>query len=102
MKADAARIRVTNNTYTADLDGRTGNFLNAQGMQVTERGTPTGASDLTYVIVYSPKLYALRYLINTFGIASSNQIIIKPDASASVDIEIRIGNDWVSKLPAGY
>jgi LCP family protein required for cell wall assembly len=31
MQADAARIRVTNNTYTADLDGRTVNFLMAQG-----------------------------------------------------------------------
>jgi polyisoprenyl-teichoic acid--peptidoglycan teichoic acid transferase len=102
MKADAARIRVTNNTYTADLDGRTGNYLNSQGMQVTERGTPTGASNQTVLIVYSAKLYALRYLINIFGITSSNQIIFKPDPSSSVDIEIRIGNDWVSRLPAGF
>ena len=102
MKADAARVRVTNNTYTADLDGRTGNFLIAQGMQVTERGAPTGVSDRTVIIVYSPKLYALRYLINTFGIKSSNQIFFKPDPSSTVDLEIRIGNDWVSRLPAGY
>ncbi len=63
MQADAGRIRVVNNTYTADLDGRTGNFLLAQGMQVTERGAPTGVSDQTVLIVYSPKLYTLRYLI---------------------------------------
>ena len=102
MKADAARIRVTNNTYTADLDGRTGNFLISQGMQVTERGTPTGASNQTVIVVYSPKLYALRYLISTFGIKSDNQILFKPDPSSTVDIEIRIGNDWVSRLPAGF
>lgn len=102
MKADAARIRVTNNTYTANLDGRTGNFLISQGMQVTERGAPTGVSDQTVIVVYTPKLYALRYLINTFGIKSNNQIFFKPDPSATVDIEIRIGNDWVSRLPAGY
>ncbi|MEK6752741.1 MAG: LCP family protein [Chloroflexota bacterium] len=102
MQADEARIRVTNNTYTADLDGRTANFLTAQGMQVTEHGIPTGASDQTVLIVYSPKLYALRYLTDIFGVTGSNQIIIKPDPTATVDIEIRIGEDWVSKLPAGY
>ena len=102
MQADAARIRVTNNTYTADLDVRTANFLTAQGMQVTDYGIPTGWSEQTVLIVYSPKLYALRYLTDTFGITGSNQIIIKPDPAATVDIEIRIGEDWVGKLPAGY
>ena len=102
MQADEARVRVTNNTYTADLDGRTANFLMAHGMQVTERGVPTGASNQTMLIVYSPKLYALRYLINTFGIQGSNQIIMQHDPTATVDIEIRIGEDWISKLPSGY
>jgi LCP family protein required for cell wall assembly len=102
MQADEARIRVTNNTNTADLDGRTANFLMAQGMQVTERGVSTGASNQTLLIVYSPKLYALRYLIHTFGIQGSNQIIIQPDPTATVDIEIRIGEDWIGKLPSGY
>jgi polyisoprenyl-teichoic acid--peptidoglycan teichoic acid transferase len=102
MKADAARVRVINDTYTANLDGRTGNYLLAQGMHVTESGAPTGASDLTYLVVYSPKLYALRYLISLFGIKSNNQILFKPDPASTVDIEIRIGNDWASKLPAGY
>lgn len=67
-----------------------------------ERGVPTGASDKTVLIVYSPKLYALRYLINTFGIQGSNQIIIQHDPAATVNIEIRVGEDWVSRLPAGY
>lgn len=102
MKADGARVRVTNNTYTAQLDTRTGNFLISQGMQVTELGAPTGVSDQTTVVIYSPKLYAVRYLIAMFGITSSNQITFKPDAASAVDVEIRIGNDWVSKLPAGY
>lgn len=101
MQADEARIRVLNNTYTADLDKRTTNFLTAQGMQVVEYGIPTGASNQTKLILYSPKLYTLRYLTETFGVGS-NQIIIQPDPVATVDIEIRIGEDWVSRLPAGY
>jgi LCP family protein required for cell wall assembly len=102
MKADAARIMVTNNTYTQGLDTRTGNYLNAQGMTVTTLGPQTGVSDQTIVIVHSPKLYTLRYLIKTLGITSSNQIIFKPDPSSPVDIEIRLGNEWVSRLPAGF
>ena len=103
MQADGARVQVTNNTYTASLDQRTGNFLLSQGMQVTGIGAPTGVSDTTVVVLHSPKLYTLRYLINPLGmIASSNQIIFAPDANLGVDLEIRLGNDWVSKLPPGY
>jgi LCP family protein required for cell wall assembly len=101
MQSDAARIRITNNTYTADLDRRTANFLMAQGMQVVEYGMPTGASNTTKLILYSSKLYALRYLAETFGVASQ-QIVIQPDPTSSVDIEIRIGEDWVGRLPTGY
>jgi len=103
MQADAARVEVTNNTYTAGLDQRTGNFLLSQGMQVTALGAPTGVSDATVVVVYSPKLYALRYLIQPLGmISTSRQIVFNPDPASAVDIEIRLGNDWVSKLPPGF
>lgn len=103
MQADGARVEVTNDSYTANLDSRTGNFLVAQGMQVTMLGTATGAINQTVVVVYSPKLYTLRYLIQPLGmITGSNQIIFKPDPSSPVDIEIRLGADWAGKLPAGY
>jgi LCP family protein required for cell wall assembly len=102
MRADAARVRVVNNSYTADLDVRTASFLTAQGMQVTEYGVPSGWSEQTILIVYSPKLYALRYLKDTFGITGSSQIIFKPDPAEMVDIEIRIGEDWAGKMPTGY
>jgi hypothetical protein len=52
--------------------------------------------------VFSPKIYALRYLVNLFGIASSGQIIMQPNPAETVDIEIRLGEDWLGKLPAGY
>jgi LCP family protein required for cell wall assembly len=102
MQGDAAKVRVVNNTYTADLDVRTASFLTAQGMQVAEYGIPTGWSEQTVLIVYSPKLYALRYLKDIFGVTGSNQIVFKPDLAATADIEIRIGEDWVGRLPVGY
>ena len=79
----------------------TASFLTAQGMQVVEYGSPTGASSTTKIILYSSKLYALRYLVEMFG-AGSQQIIIQLDPASTVDIEIRIGEDWVGRVPAGY
>jgi len=93
---------VVNNTYTADLDVRTGNFLVAQGMLVVESIYPTGWSEQTVLVIYSPKLYTLRYLTDLFGIKSSYYIVMKTDSSETVDIEIRIGEDWVGRLPSGY
>jgi polyisoprenyl-teichoic acid--peptidoglycan teichoic acid transferase len=103
MQADAARIRVINSSNTPNLDGRTAHYLMSQGMNVTAGGSSAGPSDRTVVVVYSSKLYALRYLISPLGmIAGSSQIVFRPDASQTVDLEIRLGNDWVGKLPAGY
>lgn len=103
MQADSARVEVVNDSYTAGLDSRTANFLQAAGMQVIGRGPSTGALNQTVVIVYSPKLYALRYLMQPLGmITAPNQILFKPDPNSPVDLEIRLGNDWAPKLPAGY
>lgn len=103
MQEDAARVRLVNDSNAAGLDGRTRNFLSAQGMNVTESGPSTGPSDRTIVVVYSPKLYALRYLMSPLKIImNGSQIVFKPDPAETVDLEIRLGADWVGKLPAGY
>jgi hypothetical protein len=68
---------------------------------VTELGQ-TKAQGQTTIILYSPKLYAFRFLINALGITRSPQILIKSDPTQTVDIEIRLGSDWGKKLPAGY
>lgn len=102
MQADGARVRLLNGSGVAGLEQRTGNFLLSQGMTVTEVGPADRGYSHTVVVIYSPKLYALRYIVETFGIASGSQIIFKPDATSTVDLEIRLGVDWVSKLPAGF
>jgi len=101
MQADGARVRVLNGTATAGLDTRTGNFLTQQGIQVTEYGNVKAPSRTT-IVLYSPKLYTLRYLVEILGISGPTQILIKPDATQAVDIEIRLARDWVSQLPPGY
>jgi len=101
MQADNARIRLLNGTTNAQLDERTASYLSQQGLLVTELANMKAPSRTT-IVLYSPKLYALRFLLDIFGITRSPQILIKPDPSQTVDIEIRLGSDWVDMLPSGY
>ncbi|MCA9500656.1 MAG: LytR C-terminal domain-containing protein, partial [Nitrospira sp.] len=99
-QSDSAKIRLVNNTYVADLDQRTAAYLNAQGLQVVAFGTPTGYASRTKVILYTSKLYALRYVKDLFGLESP-QIVIRPDPASKVDMEIQLGEDWAGGFPDG-
>lgn len=96
MQADAARVRILNGSFTPGLDVNTGNYLLQYGVQVTEVGNANSAVDRTTVVLYSPKLYTLRFFRTLFGITESAQIIISPDPASTVDVEVRLGNDWAN------
>jgi LCP family protein required for cell wall assembly len=98
MRAEEARVRIVDGTFTPDLDRRAGAFFQSQGMGVTEVGPATETYSSTVVIVYGPKLYTLRYLQSVLGI-TSNQIRFSPDPASTVDIEIRIGSDIAGSIP---
>ena len=100
MQEDAARVRVVNGTYTEGLPERTGNYLLSQGMQVVEAGGYASSQYArTTIVMYGPKLYTLRYLINLFGVNATNQILFSPDPASPVDIEIRVGADALDIIP---
>jgi hypothetical protein len=98
MRAEEARVRIVDGTFTAGLDQRAGVFFQGQGMNVTEVGAASEVYSSTVVIVYGPKLYTLRYLQNTFGI-SHTQIKFNPDPASTVDLEIRLGSDLAGSIP---
>ena len=96
MQADGARVRVLNGSFSPGLDVATGNYLISMGVPVTEVGTADRAYDATTVVVYGPKLYTLKYLQSMFGIANPAQIVFSPDPSSTVDLEVRLGNNWAN------
>jgi len=102
MQQDEARVRVLNGSSAGDLAQRTATFLASQGMNVTEVGNAPNGYQQTTVVIYGPKLYALHYILKEFGITANSQIIFSPDPGSPVDLEIRLGNDWISQLPAGF
>ena len=99
MKADGARVRMLNGSFSPGLEVNTGNYFLLQGMAVTEVGAADRAYDQTVIVLHSPKLYTLKYLQAVFGITSSTQILISPDPAATVDIEVFLGNDWANSNP---
>ena len=99
MKEDGARVRVLNGSVAGGLEGTTGNFLMAQGVQVTEAGPADGSYNSTVIVLYSPKLYTLKYFQSLFGVTDSARIWISPNPSSTVDIEVRLGNDWANNNP---
>src|SRR5687767_5179775 len=70
-KADTARIRLLNGSFTPGLETTTGNYFIGQGLGVTEVGPADRAYDRTTVVLYSPKLYTLKYFYALFGINSN-------------------------------
>jgi len=96
MRADAARVRLVNGSFSPALEVSTGNYFIAQGMAVTEVGPADRIYDRTVIVLYSGKLYTLKYLQAMFGIDSSTQILISPDPTSTVDLEVRLGNDWAN------
>mgnify|MGYP003575104859 CR=1 FL=1 len=99
MREDAARVRVLNGSVAGGLENVTGNFLIAQGVQVTEAGPADGGYNSTVIVLYSPKLYTLKYFQSLFGVTDSARIWISPNPASTVDVEIRLGNDWANNNP---
>jgi LCP family protein required for cell wall assembly len=95
MQQDGARVRVLNGSISAGLENTTGQYLQALGFQVTEVG-PGQAPNGTEIVLYSPKLYTLKYLQIVFGITDSARISIQPDPASTVDVEVRLGQDWAN------
>ena len=95
VKEENARVRILNGTFAGDFGQRTATFLQGMGVNVTEIGA-TGATDRTVVVLYSPKLYTMRFFFYLFGMngaSGTTQVRFDPNPNAGVDVEIRIGTD---------
>ena len=94
-KQENARIRINNGAFAQDFGQRTATYLQGLGMNVTEL-TSSGPYDRTVIVLYSPKLYTMRFLLYLFGLNGASgtwAIRFEPTASPLVDVEIRLGND---------
>jgi LCP family protein required for cell wall assembly len=98
MLAEQARVQVTNQSRTAGLADRTGQYLTSQGVAVSGVSDATGTQTLTVIIDHSGKPFTAAYLVNLMGI-NPMKIVFEEDPNSSADIEIILGDDWARKNP---
>jgi len=98
MQQEEARVRIMDGTFTPGLDQRAGAVFQSYGMNVVEVAPSPEAYSQTVIVVYGPKLYTIKWLQATFGIAD-RQVQFVPDMNQSVDIEIRLGADIAPTIP---
>lgn len=103
-KQEGARIRINNGTYAQDFGQRTATYLQGLGLNVMPELTSGGPYDRTVIVLHSPKLYTMRFLLYLFGLNSASgtsQIKFEPDPSSPVDVEIILGQDAANanKIP---
>lgn len=94
VKLEAARLSVLNGSGVEGLATRTQTYLANLGANVPNVGN--GEYTLsTRIISYTGKPYTLRYLVELMGI-SENQIYLRYDPNAPVDMEVLLGADWAN------
>jgi len=91
---EGARIAVLNGAGIEGFAGRTGQFLEGQGLDVVEIGN---ADRLDYarslIIDYTGNPYTRQYLLVLSDLTES-QILSQSDPSSDVDIALILGADW--------
>ena len=91
---EGARIAVLNGAGIEGFAGRTGQYLEGQGLNVVEVGN---ADRLDYarsfIIDYTGNPYTRQYLMQLSDLTES-QILSQTDPSSDVDITLILGADW--------
>lgn len=99
MKAEGAHLKLLNGSTDSKLAEQTQQYLNAQGAHVDQVGTADQHYSSTVVILYTEKLYTMRYLRDLFKLSSPGQIRFAFDPSSPVDVEVILGKDWQRDNP---
>jgi hypothetical protein len=98
MAAEGARVAVINQSHTAGLAERTGQFLGSQGVNVTQTSDTPQNLTMTTIIDHTGKPFTTKYLVDLIGI-SPGKIIFDENLGSPVDIELLLGDDWARKSP---
>ena len=97
IKEENARVALLNASYQPDLAETTAAWLRDIGFNVTETGN-TQSTTVSTVDLQGTTPYALRWLVETFGMTSGHiDYRYTPDAEA--DIVLILGDDWASNNP---
>lgn len=95
MAAEGPRISIQNGTSDVSLGTRTEAFLAGLGTSIVEVRSADAALSQTVLVDHTGNPYTLAYIAQLMGVEST-RIIHEFDPNSSVDVEIRLGNDWLN------
>ncbi|MCL5428277.1 MAG: LCP family protein [Chloroflexi bacterium] len=95
MAAEAPRISIQNGTSDGSLGARTQDFLAGLGANIVEVRSADVALSQTVVVDHTGNPYTLAYLAQLMGVKNA-RIIHEFDPNSSVDVEVRLGADWLN------
>ncbi len=98
LETEAARISVLNGTYTPGLAALTQEYLQSQGVQVTETGNAQQIATYTEITFYTGKPYTIQYLVDLMKI-DRIRVYYFNDPAHPVDIEVTLGTTWANDNP---
>ncbi len=97
VQEENARVKLLNASYQPDLAEITAAWLRDNGFNVTETGS-TQSTPVSTVDLQGTTPYALRWLVETFGMTTGHiDYRYAPDAEA--DIVLILGDDWAYNNP---
>ncbi|TAK14630.1 MAG: LytR family transcriptional regulator [Anaerolineae bacterium] len=95
MQLEFASISVQDGASEGSLGQNTAQYLLGLGANVTAVGQAEHSYSQTTIIDHTGNPYAVQFLVTLFGI-QENQIIQQFDPNSPVDIEIKLGSDWLN------
>lgn len=95
MAAEAPRISIQNGTSDANLGTRTQDYLAGLGANIIELRSAQVSLSQTILVDHTGNPYTLAFLAQLMGIPSA-RIVHEFDPNSSVDIELRLGTDWLN------
>lgn len=98
MVAEGALISLQNGTSNDALASSTQTYLAGLGANIAELRSAPNTLAQTVLIDHSGNPYTLAFLVDLMGVPNS-RIIHEFDPLNPIDVEVRLGDDWLSRNP---
>lgn len=95
LAAEAARISIQNGTGDANLGWRTQSYLAGLGANILEVIPAQVSLGQTILVDHTGNPYTLAFLAQLMSVQNA-RIVHEFDPNSSVDVEVRLGNDWLN------
>ena len=95
MAAEAPRISIQNSTADSVLGSRTQEFLTGLGAEIVEVRAFSTALGVSQIVDHTGNPYTLAYLAELLNISTA-QIVHEFDPNSPIDVELRLGSDWLN------